>query len=316
MQIVEHSQLRPRHFERSVITVGNFDGVHRGHQALLRRVVQRARELDAAALVYTFHPHPLKVLNPSFCPPLLTAFEDRAAWVAAEGIDALVWARFDREYAAREPEAFARETLAARLGARELWVGPDFAFGRGRRGTIELLRGVGAEVGFAVETLPVFQLDGEVVSSTRIRHAVAEADFPTAERLLGRPYALHGPVVHGEGRGRGLGFPTANLLVREECLPPPGVYAAWACWAGSCHPAALNIGPNPTFGEGKLSVEAYLLEFTGDLYGVEVELRPVAPLRGEIAFRDPSDLVRQIAKDVEEVRRLLDLRERSAGGGP
>jgi len=314
MQIVEHSQLRPRHFERSVITVGNFDGVHRGHQALLRRVVLRAQELNAAAVVYTFHPHPLKVLNPAFCPPLLTAFEERTERIAAEGVDALVWARFDREYAAREPEDFARETLAVRLGARELWVGPDFAFGRGRRGTIGLLREVGAEEGFSVETLPSFQLEGEVVSSTRIRQAVAEADFATAERLLGRPYALHGPVIHGVGRGQGLGFPTANLLVREECTPPPGVYAAWACWEGTCHAAALNIGPNPTFGASETTVEAFLLDFDGDLYGVEMELRPVASLRGEIAFRDPSDLTRQIGKDVEEVRRRLDLRERSAGG--
>jgi riboflavin kinase/FMN adenylyltransferase len=315
MQIIEHSQLRSRQFERSVITVGNFDGVHRGHQALLRRVAQRARDLDAVSLVYTFHPHPLKVLNPSFCPPLLTAFEERTARIAAEGVDALVWARFDREYAAREPEDFARETLAGRLGARELWVGPDFAFGRGRRGTIELLRAVGAVAGFSVETLTAFELDGQVVSSTRVRQAVAEADFPTAERLLGRPYALHGPVVHGVGRGRGLGFPTANLLVREECVPPAGVYAAWVCEEGMCRPAALNIGSNPTFGAGETSVEAYLLDFEGDLYGAEVELRPVAALRGEIAFRDPADLVRQIRKDVEEVRRVLDLRERSAGGG-
>jgi riboflavin kinase/FMN adenylyltransferase len=174
---------------------------------------------------------------------------------------------------------------------------------------------VGKEVGFSVETLPPFSLQGEVVSSTRIRQAVAEGDFSGAEFLLGRPFSLHGPVVHGEGRGQGLGFPTANLLVREECLPPPGVYAAWACWEGACRPAALNIGPNPTFGEGETTVEAYLLDFVGDLYGVEMELRPVAILRGEIAFRDPADLVRQIGKDVEEVRRLLDLREQSAGAG-
>lgn len=317
MQIIEHSQLAPRQFERSVVTVGNFDGVHLGHQALLRRVVQRARERDAVSVVYTFHPHPLRVLNPAFCPPLLTAFEDRAARLASQGVDALVWARFDREYAAQEPEEFARRTLAGSLGAVEVWVGPDFAFGRGRRGSVEFLRREGRELGFALEVLPAFGLEGEAVSSTRIRQAVAEADFEAAQRLLGRPYALHGPVVRGAGRGRGLGFPTANVLVREECLPPPGVYAAWASWGDSCRPAALNIGPNPTFGAEETTVEAYLLDFGGDLYGAELELRPLAALRREIAFRTPADLVRQIAADVEETRRLLGLlgHRASEGGG-
>ncbi len=318
MRIIEYSQLAPRQFERSVVTVGNFDGVHLGHQALLRRVVERARGQQAASAVYTFHPHPLKILNPAFCPPLLTAFEDRAARIASQGIDALVWARFDRDYAAQEPEEFARQTLAGSLGTLELWVGPDFAFGRGRRGSIELLRTLGRELGFSVEVLPALGLGGEVVSSTRIRQAVAEADFETAQRLLGRPYALHGPVVRGAGRGHGLGFPTANVLVWEECLPPPGVYAAWAVEAAqgaAPRAAALNIGANPTFGGSETTVEAYLLDYGGDLYGEELELRPVSALRGEIAFRTPADLARQIAKDVEETRRLLGLREVSVGGG-
>jgi len=316
MRIIEHSQLSPRQFERSVLTLGNFDGVHRGHQALLRQVSERARARQAASAVYTFHPHPLKVLNPAFCPPLLTAFEERTERIAATGIEILVWARFDREYAAQEPEDFVRRTLAGCLNAVELWVGPDFAFGRGRRGTIDLLRRLGDELGFSVEILSAFALDGEVVSSTRIRQAVAEGDFETARQLLGRPYALHGPVVRGEGRGHGLGFPTANVLVREECLPPPGVYAAWASGALGCRPAALNVGSNPTFGNAETTVEAYLLDFAGDLYGAELELRPVAALRGEIAFRSAADLVVQIARDVEETRRVLGLREASVGGAP
>ncbi|MDW7709320.1 MAG: bifunctional riboflavin kinase/FAD synthetase [Deferrisomatales bacterium] len=318
MHIIEHSQLVPGQFGRSVVTVGNFDGVHLGHQVLLRRVVERARGKRASSVVYTFHPHPLRVLNPAFCPPLLTAFEDRAARIAAQGLDVLVWARFDRDYAAREPEEFARETLAGSLGTRELWVGPDFAFGRERRGSLGLLRELGKELGFTVEVLPAFGLGGEVVSSTRIRQAVAEADFETAERLLGHPYTLHGPVVRGAGRGRGLGFPTANVLVREECLPPHGVYAAWATEPGggaSPRPAALNIGHNPTFGGAETTVEAYLLDFGGDLYGEELELRPVTALRGEIAFRTPADLSRQICKDVEETRRVLGLRDLTASGG-
>jgi riboflavin kinase/FMN adenylyltransferase len=305
MRIVEHSLLSPGEFPRSVVTIGNFDGVHVGHRALLRRVIGRARDRDALPVVYTFHPHPLKVLNPSFCPPRLTSFEDRAALVAAEGIGALVWARFDREYAAQEPEVFARETLCERLGAVEVWVGPDFVFGRGRKGSLDVLRHLGEDLGFELRVLEPFTLDGEVVSSTRIRQAVAEADFATARRLLGRPYSLRGPVVHGAARGRGLGFPTANVLPREECLPMPGVYAAWAVLEGRRHAAAVNVGANPTFGQNELTVEAYLLDYAGDLYGSEVELVFEAAVRGEIAFRSPTDLAQQIRRDVDAIRAVL-----------
>lgn len=311
MVILEQTHLARPQFPGSVVTVGNFDGVHRGHRSLLRQVAGRARELGVPSVVYTFHPHPLKILNPALCPPLLTSFEDRAALVAAEAIDALVWARFDREYAAQEPEEFARDTLGAALRARELWVGPDFAFGRGRRGSIAMLRDAGDALGFAVRVIAPLAEEGEAVSSTRIRQAVAEADFRTAERLLGRPYSVRGPVVRGEARGRGLGFPTANVLPREECLPPPGVYAGWAAGEGLLRAAAVNVGPNPTFGGGGTTVEAYLLEFSGDLYGLELELRFVAPLRREVAFRTPEDLARQIRRDVEGVRRMLGVAGRA-----
>jgi riboflavin kinase/FMN adenylyltransferase len=316
MLLLEHAHLARPQFQGSVATVGNFDGVHLGHRSLLRQVARRARELGVSSVVYTFHPHPLKVLNPSLCPPLLTSFEDRAALVAAEGIDALVWARFDRDYATQEPEAFARDTLAASLQARELWVGPDFVFGRGRRGSIAMLQEAGVALGFRVRVIEPLAAQGEAVSSTRIRQAVNEGDFETAERLLGRPYSLHGPVVHGEGRGRGLGFPTANVLPREECMPPPGVYAGWVLVEGVPRPAAVNVGPNPTFEGCENSVEAYLLDFSGDLYGREVELRFVSPLRGEVAFRSAEDLSRQIRRDVESVRRILGLEGLSEGRRP
>ncbi len=305
MRVIEHSQLTPGFLPASVVTVGNFDGVHLGHRALIARVVARARQMGVASVVYTFHPHPLKILNPASCPPSLTSFEDRVARIGELGVDVLVWARFDREYAAQEPEAFVRDTLVRALGVREVWVGPDFGFGRDRRGSIELLERLGRAHGFRVHVLPAHTLGDEVVSSTRIRRAVASADFGTAARLLGRPYTLHGPVVHGASRGRRLGFPTANVLVREECLPPPGVYAARVRVDGTTYDAALNVGPNPTFGGSSTGVEAYLLDFSGDLYGKEVEIQPVARIRGEIAFRDASDLVRQIQEDVARVRAIL-----------
>lgn len=313
MRIVEHSLLSPREFDRSVVTIGNFDGVHLGHRSLLLTVLERSRALEATSVVYTFHPHPLKILNPSFCPPRLTSFEDRAALIAAEGVDALVWARFDREYAAQEPEVFARETLAGQLAAAEVWVGPDFAFGRGRRGSLDLLRRLGEDAGFALRVIEPFRLDGEVVSSTRIRQAVAEADFRAARRLLGRPYSLRGPVVHGAARGRGLGFPTANVLPREECLPMPGVYAAWAVLDGRRHAAAVNVGANPTFGGTEVSVEAFLLDYQGDLYGAELEIVFEAAVRGEIAFQNPADLIQQIHRDVDAIRARLGAPEERPG---
>ncbi len=309
MRVVEHGELTPGFVDRSVVTIGNFDGVHLGHRVLIGKVVERARALHAVSVVYTFHPHPLKVLNPSSCPPMLTSFEDRIARIGELGVDMLVWARFDREYAAQEPELFVRTTLVEALGVREIWVGPDFGFGRDRRGSIELLRKVGADAGFDVRVLEALTLPGNdgVVSSTRIREAVARADFETAERLLGRPYTLRGPVIRGAARGRSLGFPTANVLCREECLPPPGVYAAWVRVGDATYPAAVNVGPNPTFGGSSTGVEAYLLDFSGDLYGREIEIRPVARVRGEIAFRSVEDLVRHIRRDVAEVRRILGL---------
>ncbi|NOY44906.1 MAG: bifunctional riboflavin kinase/FAD synthetase [Deltaproteobacteria bacterium] len=316
MRVIEHNQLTPGTVAAAVITVGNFDGVHRGHEALIGRVVRRARELRVEAVVYTFHPHPLRVLNPAYCPPLLTSFEERLARIADLGVDLIVWARFDREYAAQEPREFVTRTLVEALGVKEIWVGPDFGFGRERRGSIALLREVGKEAGFRVEVLPECRLEGEVVSSTRIRRAVAEADFETAARLLGRPFSIHGPVIHGAARGRRLGFPTANVLPREECLPPSGVYAAWAQTPEGEFPAAVNIGPNPTFGASSTGVEAHLLDFTGDLYGQELRLRPVARIRGEIAFRSVDDLVNHIRSDVREVRRVLGLAPEAAHAAP
>ena len=316
MQLLQHSRLSEQQLSRSVITIGNFDGVHRGHRALLRRVIARARELGAMSVVYTFQPHPLKVLNPGRCPAMITSFEERVALLEAEGVDVTVWARFDRRYAALEPEVFVRHTLRACLGMVELWVGPDFAFGRGRRGSIELLRAEGRREGFAVKVLRPFTLGDQVVSSTRIRQAIVAGEFRRAEQLLGRPYGLRGAVVHGHGRGRELGFPTANVLPRQDCIPGPGVYAAWALCGGLAHPAAVNIGANPTFGAAEVTVEAHLLDGPLDLYGEELELRFVAPVRGEIAFRSPADLVRQIRADVATVRGVLGaLAEAGAGAG-
>ncbi|TLN26994.1 hypothetical protein FDZ71_00275, partial [bacterium] len=191
------------------------------------------------------------------------------------------------------------------LGARAVCVGPASAFGKGRAGDIALFSAVGEKEGFSVRTVGSFEVDGERVSSTAVRNAVFASDFGRARRLLGRPYELSGRVVHGKSRGRGLGFPTANLLPRQECLPVDGVFAAWLFQGGKRMKAAVNVGSNPTFGAGEKSVEAFLLDFTGDLYGEELSLRFVRQLRGEVALGSVEALVAQIEKDVAEVREIL-----------
>lgn len=307
MKIKDGNQSGSLNCARCAVAVGNFDGVHLGHKALVETIRMRAAELGGPSVVYTFDPHPLKVINPSACPPELTDFSHKAALLEKLGLDVLVRVTFDHEYAAREPAWFAEEVLGTQLEAAEVWIGPDFAFGRNRTGTAALLAEMGAKTGFAVRTLAPFLVDGERVSSTRVRQAVASRDFRLAGKLLGRPWSLHGPVVHGEGRGRGLGFPTANLLPREECMPPPGVYAARARldfqgpWIG----AAVNIGANPTFNAPVTTVEAHLLDNAGDLYGRSMELRFVEGIRGEIAFASAKALAEHIARDIEEIRRVL-----------
>ncbi len=305
MQILNDADFTPGRFSNTAVAIGNFDGVHLGHRHLLGVLTERAREIGGASVVVTFDPHPLRVLNPARCPPMLCDFRQKAEIIEEMGIDALVRVRFDREFAQMPPLGFAREIVGRSLGAREVFVGPDFAFGKGRAGDIALLSAVGAKEGFSVRTVGSFEVDGERVSSTAVRNAVFASDFGRARRLLGRPYELSGRVVHGKSRGRGLGFPTANLLPRQECLPVDGVFAAWLFQGGKRMKAAVNVGSNPTFGAGEKSVEAFLLDFTGDLYGEELSLRFVRQLRGEVAFGSVEALVAQIEKDVAEVREIL-----------
>ena len=307
MIIIDDSGLANGLYRRCAVAVGNFDGVHLGHRALVRNICERSISLGGPSVVYTFDPHPLKVLNPAACPPSLTDFAQKAQLLGELGVDLLVRARFDHEYASREPKWFAGEVLGGQLGAAEVWIGPDFAFGRNRTGNAATLKAAGRDNGYEVCSLDPLLVEGERVSSTRIRQAVLAKRFDLAGKLLGRPFALHGPVVHGKRRGATLGFPTANVLPREECVPPPGVYAARARidGEGPFFEAAVNIGANPTFGAAEVTVEAHLPGFEGDLYGRTLALAFVGAVRGEIAFASVEALVTQIARDVERVRELL-----------
>lgn len=305
MRIVEdawHAADPPR---GAVVTIGNFDALHRGHQALIRRVVELARATDTTAGLITFEPHPVQVLRPEAGLRRLTTRRQKLALLAAEGIDTLFLIGFDRRFADVEASTFADELLGGRLAVHEVHVGERFRFGRGRTGDLALLQEVGERRGFRAFGVEELLADGEPISSTRIRAAVAAGEVELAMRLLGRPYALEGTVTEGAGRGRQLGWPTANLALANELPPASGVYVAEAIYGDSDeHPAAVNVGVRPTVDPHRTDpvVEAHLLDFAGDLYDRHLELRLLRRLRGEERFADLDALKTQIGRDVEAVR--------------
>jgi riboflavin kinase/FMN adenylyltransferase len=290
----------------TVLTIGNFDGVHRGHQELIRLVVRRARELDADAAVLTFHPHPLSVLRPGFEVSRLNSQEERAELLASLGIDLLIMYPFTRETAQTSAKDFVT-ALKEKLRMKELWVGPDFALGRNREGNIDRLKELGAEIGFEVRVFPTYVWHGHAVHSTDIRQMVSAGKVEAASDLLGRPYRLSGQVVAGARRGKRIGFPTINVApCPGHLMPATGVYAAWAVIGdGSRYPAVVNVGRRPTFDGDGIVVEAHLLDFAGNVYGWEVELWFHKRLRDEMKFPGVDALVEQIRKDVEAARSVL-----------
>jgi riboflavin kinase/FMN adenylyltransferase len=285
---------------RQAVAIGNFDGVHRGHQALVARAVARARETGGAAVVLTFDPHPAQVLRPEAAPQPLTTLAQKEELVLALGVERLVALEFDARLAALTPDAFVREVLASLLGARHVVVGESFRFGHARQGDAHTLEALGGRQGFDVQVVRPVLHAGRPISSSRVREAIAAGEVRDAAELLGRPYALDGVVVRGDGRGRGLGFPTAQLL------PARGVYAGRALVpGGEWRAAVVNVGERPTFGGTGLVVEAHLLDFAGDLYDARVRLSFQARLRGEQRFASATALVERIHEDVRAARELL-----------
>lgn len=303
-------QLRQAAPEReTVITIGVFDGVHRGHAYLLQRLSQRARP-DFLPAALTFSNHPVSVLQPGRAVSFLTTPEQKARLLAAQGIDLVVSLEFTPALAQLTAREFV-ELLVSELRMKGLVIGPDFALGRRREGNAAFLRELGREWGFWVETLEPLLLDGTLVKSRAIRQAITEGEVAAAARLLGRDYSLVGRVAAGDRRGRELGFPTANLdIAPEMALPGDGIYAAWAVVDGSPRPAAASIGVRPTFGLTERLVEVYILDFAGDLYGQELETRFVAKLRNQETFPNLESLVAQINRDVSDTRLTL-----AAAGG-
>lgn len=286
------------------LAIGVFDGVHLGHQQIIRQTVTDARQHDALAVVVTFDRHPNVVVAPDRVPPQIYSQSQKLRAIESLGVDAVLEIPFNKAFSEKSGDIFIRE-LAHDLGKiHSVCVGADFVFGHRRSGNVTLLKTLGAELQFQVHGLAAVALDGQPVSSTRIREVIRGGDFDAASQMLGRPYAICGPVVEGDRIGRQLGFPTANLDVANLILPPNGVYSAVTRLKGQVYHVALNIGFRPTVASAKpqLRVEAHLLDFDGQLYGVELELELGVKLRDERRFGSPEELRAQIERDVAAVR--------------
>ena len=286
-----------------VATIGNFDGHHLGHRALLQTVVETARKAQGTALVLTFEPHPVKILAPHVDLKFLTTVEEKLAHFETAGIDEVVFLEFTPTFAAMSPDQFAEDILHRSLTLAELFVGNHFAFGKGRTGRIDDLVRFGKQYGFRVHPVTPVVMEGDVVSSSRIRRLILEGKMEQATVLLGRVYGIRGAVVHGVQQGQAMGWPTANLRIpADRVVPPDGVYAARAVYGGQTFDAIAYIGTRPTFEAGERLIEVNLLDQTSDLYGQEIIVQFVARVRGDHVFASADELSKQIARDVEQAR--------------
>ena len=292
-------------FPNPVLTLGNFDGVHLGHQVIFKQVVDRAQAIKGTSLAFTFEPHPLKVLAPERSPKLLNTFHGKMKLIEASGMQIVVCADFTREFAEQHPEEFAKRVLVDGIGVKEVYVGYDYAFGKGREGSIGSLRKMGESLGFAVGVVEAVQVNGTVVSSSLVRELVSNGNVDDVRQYLGRHYAIEGNVVHGASRGQTLGFPTANIQTANELLPSYGVYAVRMVIGGLHHDGVAAIGVRPTFGNGPVSIEVFLFDYDGNLYGKHVEVAFVSRLRGERKFPDADALVKQMHEDVAQAKEVL-----------
>lgn len=282
----------------TVLTLGVFDGLHLGHQAIMKTVVERARAIDSVPTVITFDPHPRAVLYPENAPPLLQTLDQRLANFEVLGIEQAIVIRFDKEFADQDAEEFLRDIVYERLQAREVFLGKGFAFGRNRGGNIALLKTMSERLGFVADEVEEITLRGQRISSSKIRHLLADGKVNLARRMLGRPYGVEGQIVRGDQRGRTIGFPTANLKPHNRVIPKYGVYATANLIEGVWRRSITNVGVRPTFeGDKQPSIESYIFDFDGDLYGDVLRVRFLHRIRDERKFASIDELKNQIAKD-------------------
>ncbi|MDL2269436.1 bifunctional riboflavin kinase/FAD synthetase [Desulfosarcina sp. OttesenSCG-928-A07] len=309
MKIIQDLASITEPFSSAVLTIGNFDGVHTGHQALFQEVIRKARYLGGVSVAMTFEPHPLRVISQNSHPPLITLYEQKAELIETSGIDVLIAIPFTLEFSAISARSFVEEILIRRIGTKAIVVGEDYSFGNKREGNVALLRRLGEEMDFSVIVSDwIHSPAGKAhrVSSTRIRQLVMDGEMEIAARMLGRYYQIRGTVAHGRDRGgRLLGIPTANILLQDELCPKPGVYAVTVQHKGCPYPAVANIGYSPTFGDQVFTVEAHLLDFDKNIYGQRIMVNFVRRLRDEIKFSGIDELVQQIHLDIAQARKVL-----------
>jgi riboflavin kinase/FMN adenylyltransferase len=294
-----------RKFRNPVLTLGNFDGVHLGHQRIFNALKEEAQRIGGEAIVFTFDPHPLHVLAPQQCPPSITPFKMKLMLLEMLGIDVVIVARFDLELANITPEEFVKGILVDTIGTKKILVGYNYYFGKNRKGNVEMLIGLGEQFGFEVKVLEALKVNDTPVSSSKIRDLIQGGEMEEAAQLLGRNYRLIGKVIWGTGRGKELGYPTANLEILNGLYPKTGVYAVEVVVENKTYAGVANVGYKPTFGKNPLSVEVHILDFNRDMYGEEIQLVFFERIRNERVFKDTNSLIRRMRKDVDVARKIL-----------
>jgi len=293
--------LRPRH-QGCVLTIGKFDGVHNGHKAVLANVLKRAEQLGLPATVMVFEPQPEEVFAPATAPARLSTLSEKYRLLKAAGVDRLLCVRFNQAFARQRADTFIHDLLVDKLGVRFLVVGDDFRFGQGREGDFEMLQQAGQKYGFEVVSTQSFRVDDCRISSTAVRHALEQGDFARTASMLGRPYSIQGRVVHGEKKGRTIGFPTANVLLKRFRTPLRGVFAVTVKIAEQYYTGVANVGKRPTLNGQRTQLEVHIFDFTGDLYGQTIDVIPRTKLRDEHKFDSFEALKNQIQADAIQAR--------------
>jgi len=288
-----------------VVAIGNFDGVHVGHQILFRKTAELAKVNNGTPIAFTFEPHPLKILAPEKLPPLLTTFRKKMELIEECGIKLVICADFTRQFSDQHPRDFANDILVERIGVKEIIVGFDYAFGRGREGTVRYLKQMGEEYGFLTHVVDPVKLNRHLVSSSYVRELIEDGEVTAAGEFLGRHYSIPGPVIEGYKTGQTIGFPTANLDTSRIQIPGTGVYAVHVIHQGKKYNGVVNVGFNPTFDRDTLSVEAHIFNFDERIYGQKIEVVFIRRIRSEKKFKSADQLVEQIQKDIQTAKTIL-----------
>lgn len=307
MKIITNYERLKERLRDPVLAIGNFDGVHLGHQTILKSTVKEANRIKGIPIALTFHPHPLRVLTPEKCPPLITSFQKKAELIKNCGIEILINIVFTKQFSKMRARAFAEDVIYKEIGAKEVFVGNNFTFGRGKEGDSKALLELGNEFGFKVNIVKSFRIEQKIVSSSNIRKLITKGKVKEGKVLLGRYHSIRGKVIYSAKRGMRLGFPTANLQILGFLIPSVGVYAAKINLYNKTHNGVSYIGFNPTFQRDILLVEAHIFDFHERIYGESIEISFIERIRGEEFFETEKELVNQISKDIEAAKTILGI---------